>query len=76
MIDDALPDALSQRHWADRGLRSVFVILKARKLVVADPIRTVPGVNTRSTIPLPLEPAAVRAALNHPDPATALGVAL
>ncbi|MBN9141568.1 MAG: hypothetical protein J0H23_12150 [Micrococcales bacterium] len=76
MIDDALPDALSQRHWADRGLRSVFVILKARKLVFADPIRTLPGVNTRSTIPLPLEPAAVRAALNHPDPATALGVAL
>lgn len=76
MVNDALPDELSQRHWADRGLRSVFLILKARKLVFADPMRKLPIVNTRSSIPLPLDPAVVRAALNHPDPATALGVAL
>lgn len=76
MINDALPDDLTQRHWADRGLRSLFLILKARKLVFADPMRQLPFVNTRTTIPFPLDPAAVRAALNHPDPATALGVAL
>lgn len=60
MVNDALPDDLTQRHWADRGLRSVFLILKARKLVFADPIRQLPIVNTRATIPLPLDPAAVR----------------
>src|SRR3546814_15191167 len=32
MVNDALPDDLTQRHWADRGLRSVFLIPKARKL--------------------------------------------
>lgn len=76
MVHQALPDEHVQRHWADRGLRSVFSILKARKLVFADPMRDLPTVSIRTTVPLPLDPAAVRAALNHPDPATALGVAL
>ena len=76
MIADNLPAEPSQRHWADRGLRSVFAVMKARKLVFTDPIRNLPTVNTRTTIPMPLDPVAIRAALNHPDPATALGVAI
>lgn len=76
MIADSLPTEPSHRHWADRGLRSVFVVLKARKLVFTDPIRALPTVDTRSTIPMPLNPTAIRHALNHPDPATALGVAI
>ena len=76
MIADSLPAEPSQRHWADRGLRSVFAVMKARKLVFTDPIRNLPTVNTRTTIPMPLDAAAIRAAFNHPDPATALGVAI
>jgi len=76
MVTQAMPDELSQRHWADRGLRSVFTILKARKLVFTNPMKELPTVSVRQTIPMPLDPAAIRAALNHPDPATALGVAI
>lgn len=50
--------------------------MKARKLVFTDPIRNLPTVNTRTTIPMPLDAAAIRAALDHPDPATALSVAI
>lgn len=76
MINDALPDEPSRRHWADQGLRTLFLVLKARKLVFTNPMRELPTVSTGSSIPLPLDPAVVRAALDHPDPATALGVAL
>ncbi|MDR2974408.1 MAG: hypothetical protein LBV00_06810 [Propionibacteriaceae bacterium] len=76
MVSETLPNEPPQRHWADRGLRSVFTIIKARRLVFTNPVRDLPNVGTRSTIPLPLNPATILDALNHPDPATALGVAL
>jgi hypothetical protein len=62
------------RHAADQGLRSVFGVLKARKQVFVDPTRGVPHTNTNRT--LPLDTDAIRAALNSPDPAAALSVAL
>ena len=76
MVSQVMPDEPSQRHWADRGLRSVFSILKARKLIFTNPMKDLPTVSVRQTIPMPLDPAVIRAALNHPDPATALGVAI
>ena len=76
LLRASLPNDVVQRHWADLGFRSLFGILKARKLVFADPTRGLPHAPSGMSIPLPLDSAAVRAALNHPDPATALGVAL
>jgi integrase len=71
-----LPAAGTPRAICGRGLRSVFGILKARKLVFADPtagIRTwAPG----SKPPLPVDLEQVRAALASPDVARAALAAL
>jgi integrase len=71
-----LPAAGTPRAICGRGLRSVFGILKARKLVFADPtagIRTwAPG----SKQPLPVDLEQVRAALASPDVARAALAAL
>jgi hypothetical protein len=72
----ALPAPGPGRHAADQGLRSLFGVLKGRKLVFVDPTRGVPHTGTSATVPLPLDTAAVRAALDSPDPAAALAVAL
>lgn len=72
----ALPPPGARRHLADQGLRSLFGVLKARRAVFVDPTRGVPPTGTNRTIPLPLDAAAIRRALNSPDPATALAVAL
>jgi hypothetical protein len=72
----ALPAAGPRRHAADQGLRSIFGVLKSRKQVFVDPTRGVPPTNTNATIPEPLDTDAIRAALNSPDPAAALAVAL
>ena len=75
-ITAALPSAGARRHLADQGLRSIFGILKARKHVFVDPTRALPRTATNTTIPLPLDADAIRAALDSPDPAAALAVAL
>lgn len=72
----ALPATGPRRHAADQGLRSLFGVLKGRKLIFVDPTRGVPYTPTNATIPLPLDTEAIRAALNSPDPAAALAVAL
>jgi hypothetical protein len=72
----ALPASGTQRHWAELGLRSLFRALKARKLIFADPTRGLPATKPNSTVPLPLDTEAIRRALNSPDPAVALAVAL
>lgn len=72
----ALPQSNAHRHWAELGLRSLFRILKARKLIFTDPMRGLPCTQPNSTIPLPLDTQAVRDALDSPDPAVALAVAL
>jgi hypothetical protein len=75
-IIDALPHPGPSRHAADQGLRSLFGVLKGRKLVFVDPTRGVPYNGTNTTVPLPLDTDAIRAALNSADPAAALAVAL
>lgn len=72
----SLPADPTKRHAAMLGFRSLFTILNGRKLIFADPTRNLHPSRLDGTIPMPLEPAAIRAALNHPDPAIALGVAL
>lgn len=71
-----LPDPGPRRHAADQGLRSLFEILKARKVVFINPTRGVAPTNTNTNIPLPLDAGAIRAALDSPDAAAALAVAL
>lgn len=72
----ALPAAGSQRAWAETGLRSLFKILKARKLIFANPMRGMKTTPTQGTVPLPLSTDLIRQELNSPNPAVALGVAL
>lgn len=72
----ALPAPGPRRHAVDQGMRSLFGVLKGRKLVFVDPTRGVPYTGTNATVPLPLDTEAIRDALNSPDPAAALAVAL
>ncbi len=72
----ALPAPGARRHATDQGLRSLFGVLKGRKLVFIDPTRGVAYSGTNATVPLPLDAKAIRAALDSPDPAAALAVAL
>jgi hypothetical protein len=71
-----LPERGPQRHLAEQGLRSLFFVLKSRKLVFVDPIRAMPGTDTNRNVPLPLDTDAIRAALDSPHPASAFAVAL
>ena len=70
-----LPQRGPRRHTVEQGLRSLFRVLKARKLVFVDPIAAMPVTNTNATVPIPLDTDAIRTALNSPDPASALAVA-
>jgi hypothetical protein len=72
----ALPERGSRRNWAEYGLRSLFTVLKARKLIFANPTRGLRLTPVTATVPLPLDPQAIRDALDSPDPAIALAVAL
>ncbi|WP_420121312.1 hypothetical protein [Nakamurella sp.] len=75
-IRAALPERGPGRTVAEAGLRSLFSVLKARKLTFTDPTRGMRFTPVNHTVPLPLNTAAIRAALDSPDPAVALGVAL
>lgn len=72
----ALPHSGSRRHWAEYGLRSLFKVLKGRKLVFINPTRGMKITPANHTVPLPLDTEAIREALNSPNAATALAVAL
>lgn len=72
----ALPASGARRNFAEYGLRSLFAILKARKLVFTDPTRPIPITPVNATIPVPLDTDAIREALDSPSPAVALAVAL
>ena len=72
----ALPAGGSKRNWAEYGLRSLFKVLKARKLIFANPTRGMRVTPVNATVPLPLDTAAIRQALDSPDPAVAFAVAL
>jgi hypothetical protein len=72
----ALPPSGARRNFAENGLRSLFGVLKGRKLIFADPTRGLPATPINKSVPLPLDTAAIRQALHSPDPAIALAVAL
>ncbi|MFB6557422.1 hypothetical protein ACFCYH_00685 [Streptomyces sp. NPDC056400] len=72
----ALPDRGAHRHFAEQGFRSLFTILKGRKQIFANPTRGIPLTPVAGTIPLPLDTEAIRGALNSPDAACALAVAM
>lgn len=71
-----LPETGSQRVLTEQGLRSLFKLLKARKLIFANPMRGMKGTRANATVPMPLDTALVREKLNSPHPAIALAVAL
>ena len=75
-ISAALPAAGSRRNFAEYGLRSLFTVLKSRKLIFTNPTATMKSTPVNATTPLPLDTNAVRRALNSPDTAAALAVAL
>jgi hypothetical protein len=72
----ALPKSRSHRNWAEFGLRSLFGVLKARKLVFIDPTRGMSVTPVNESVPLPLDTEAIRQGLNSPDPSIALAVAM
>ena len=76
MVTDALPPSGHQRATTVTGMRSLFSILKSRKVTFQNPARALANPGTGGSTPLPLDTAAVRAALASPDPAVALAVAL
>lgn len=71
-----LPKSTSHRHFAENGLKSLFKILKGRRLVFANPMRGIDLTRVATNIPLPLDTELIRAELDSPNPATALAVAL
>jgi len=75
-IHAAPPTSGAKRNFAEYGLRSLFRVLKARKLIFTNPTCGMPATPVNTTVPLPLDTEAVRQALNSPDPAIALAVAL
>ncbi len=72
----ALPKSGSQRQFAEYGMRSLFAVLTARKLIFINPTRGMRTTPVNGTVPLPLDTEGVRQALDSPDPAIALAVAL
>jgi len=72
----ALPASGSHRYFAEYGLRSLFTVLKDRKLIFTNPARSLRPTPMTRNVPLPLDTDAVTRALNSSDPAIALAVAL
>jgi hypothetical protein len=75
-ITAALEETKARRHIAGNGLKSLFAILKGRRLIFANPTRGMKASPKGSTIPLALDAAVIREELNSPNPAVALAVAL
>jgi hypothetical protein len=72
----ALPADRVARLVTGAGLRSLFQVLKERKVIFTNPMIGVPIGPAHSNIPMPVDTSVIRAALNSPDPARALAVAL
>ncbi len=72
----SLPATGSRRNWADYGLKSLFTVLKDKKLIFTNPTRGMRATPVNATIPLPLDTEVIRRALNSPKPGVALSVAL
>jgi hypothetical protein len=72
----SLPSSGPQRVLAEQALRSVFGILKAQKLIFTNPTRGMKVTVANKNVPLPLDTETIREALDAPNPAIALAVAL
>ena len=72
----ALPSAGNDRAMMGRALRSIFGILKARKLVFANPTTRLHIWIDSTKPPAPIDLRSVHAALDSPNPARALLAAL
>ncbi|MEV0446249.1 hypothetical protein AB0I84_46095 [Streptomyces spectabilis] len=76
----ALPDGGTPRSAVGQGLRSIFTILKGRKVIFTNPTARIRTGRPEERQPLPLGEAdglaAVREALSSPDPARAAMTAL
>lgn len=71
-----LPADRSNRAGCGQALRSIFTILKQRKLVFTNPLARLATGFPEPGTPLPQDPALLREALNSHDPARAVIVAL
>ena len=72
----ALPASGARRTRTETGLKSLFTVLKGRKLIFTNPTRGLPVTPVNASVPLPLDAELVRDALNSPTPGLALSVAL
>ncbi|MDR6980069.1 hypothetical protein J2X68_006807 [Streptomyces sp. 3330] len=75
-VDAALPPAGASRSQMCQALRSIFRVLKARRLLFTDPTTQLRPGSSNPLTPLPLPVQRIRDALTSPDPATALLTAL
>lgn len=72
----ALPPSGLPRSTTGQALRSLFNILKARRVVFTNPTAGIPTWAPSSVPPLPIDLAPLRVALDSPNPARALLAAL
>lgn len=75
-ILQSLPTGRNERALCGQGLKSIFAILKQRKIVFRDPAARIATGYPQPQEPLPHDPALLRAALNSHDSAQAVIVAL
>ena len=71
-----LPPSGNPRSIMGAGLRSIFTLLKARKVLFVNPIARVRTGTHERRQPLPLDTTSIQNALNSPDPACAAIAAL
>lgn len=75
-IRNVLPGSGNPRSTQGVGLRSIFTVLKSRKVLFTNPISQIKTGSHERRQPLPLNPELLRDALDSPDPARAAVVAL
>jgi len=75
-VIEILPPSGNPRSIMGAGLRSIFTLLKARKVLFTNPIARVRTGTYERRQPLPLDTASIQNALNSPDPACAAIAAL
>ena len=73
---DALPAAGNARSTTGQGLKSIFRVLKQRRVLFTDPTARVKTGEHQAQQPVPVNLELLRAALNSPQPAQALVVSL
>jgi len=76
MIQAAMPPETSKRHWVERGLRSLFAVLKSRRALFLNPTRGMTLGEPRHSVPQALDAEEILTGLNSPEPAIAAAVAL